>query len=287
MVEAVSFSTFVPSVSSARERAFRYTGCIMEQTVEDIRKRLQAADAEELAVLERSLVADTRKGVLSALATARRRIDAEAAESRRIEGLYALQDELAKGGIAVGLDEVGRGPVAGPLTVGAVVLPADPHIPGLNDSKQVAPEHREEIARTIKQVALAWSVQHVEPGALDSMGMTASLRYAFLKAVGAIEAQGVKPDAILLDGNSMRLDAREVNVIKGDAKCASIAAASIIAKVERDAIMCTMSELYPAYGFAANKGYASKEHIEAIKEHGLSPIHRMTFCTSFTQESLF
>lgn len=259
----------------------------MNQTVADIRKRLQEADAAEFAVLERSLVADTRKGVLSAIETARRRLEAEAAEAARIDGLYSLERELAGGGIAVGLDEVGRGPVAGPLTVGAVVLPPKPRIPGLNDSKQLTAQHREELAAQIKEIALAWTVQHVEPESIDAVGMTASLRFAFLKAIGAIEGQGVSVDAILLDGNPMHLDSREVNVIKGDAKCASIAAASIVAKVERDGIMRRWAETYPAYGFDANKGYASKDHIDAIKEQGLCPLHRKSFCTAFTQETLF
>lgn len=259
----------------------------MIQTVADIRKRLQEADAAEFAVLERSLVADTRKGVLSAIESARRRLEAQQAEAARIEGLYTYESELARGGVAVGLDEVGRGPVAGPLTVGAVVLPPEPRILGLNDSKQLTAQHREDLAAQIKETAIAWTVQHVEPDSIDAVGMTASLRFAFLKALGAIEEQGVSFDAVLLDGNPMRLDPREKNVVKGDAKCASIAAASIVAKVERDGIMCRMSERYPVYGFDANKGYASKDHIDAIKEHGLSPIHRVSFCTAFTQETLF
>lgn len=238
-------------------------------------------------MLERSLAADTRKGIAGALETARRRLEAEALESQRIERLYAFQHELAEGGLAVGLDEVGRGPVAGPLTVGAVVLPVEPRIPGLNDSKQLTPEHREELSLRIKEVSIAWTVQHVEPDAIDAVGMTASLRFVFHKAVMAIEELGIKPDAILLDGNPLRLDPRERSAVKGDAKCASIAAASIVAKVERDRIMCLLAKQYPAYGFDANKGYASQEHIEAIKQKGLCPIHRKSFCTAFVQETLF
>ncbi|WP_139653188.1 ribonuclease HII [Raoultibacter phocaeensis] len=259
----------------------------MSQTVADIRSRLQQADAAEFAVLERSLVADTRKGIASALESARHRLEAEALEEQRIASLYALQHELAEGGLAVGLDEVGRGPVAGPLTVGAVVLPGEPRIPGLNDSKQLTPERREELSIRIKEVAIAWTIQHVQPDELDAVGMTASLRFVFHKAVMEIEAQGIRPDAILLDGNPLRIDPRERSVVKGDAKCASIAAASIVAKVERDRIMCLYAEQYPAYCFDANKGYASKEHIEAIKNQGLCPIHRTTFCTAFVQETLF
>ncbi len=262
----------------------------MDPTVDEIRRKLRCADAHEFAVLERSLVADSRKGVRSAVETARRRIRAEAEERERIASLYAFERELASkrgGAIVLGLDEVGRGPLAGPLAVGAVVLPQEPFIEGLNDSKQVKPEERERIAAEVKRVALAWTVRYVEPHDIDIAGMTASLRSAFRSAIAAIEAAGVRPDVVLLDGNPLHLDVREESIVKGDGKCASIAAASIVAKVERDALMCRLAAEYPAYGFEANKGYASPAHIQAIKDYGLSPVHRASFCTAFTQPTLF
>lgn len=262
----------------------------MGPTVADIKKRLHEADAREFAVLERSLVADARKGVRDAVACARRRLAAESAERERLAGLYAYERELAAGrgqGVIIGLDEVGRGPLAGPLAVGAVVLPEKPFIEGLNDSKQVKPEARERIAAQVKAVAVAWTVEYVEACDIDACGMTASLVTAFRRALSCVEAAGVIPDVVLLDGNPLRLDAREVNVIKGDGRCASIAAASIVAKVERDALMCHYAEKYPEYGFESCKGYASAAHIEAIKRYGLTPIHRVSFCTAFTQETLF
>ena len=263
---------------------------MLDLTVPEIKRKLQEANAEEFAALERSLVADTRKGVRSAVEVARRRLAAEEAERERLAGMYSFQRELAEahgGRIVVGLDEVGRGPVAGPLAVGAVVLPDDVVIEGLNDSKQVKPEQREAIAERVKSCALAWTVQYIEPHEIDAAGMTASLVTAFRRAVAAVEAMGVIPDVVLLDGNPLHMDAREVSVVKGDAKCASIAAASIVAKVERDALMVELDRAYPAYGFASNKGYASEEHINAIKKHGLSPVHRVSFCTAFTQPTLF
>lgn len=262
----------------------------MGLTVADIAKRLREADEQELAVLERSLAADTRKGVRSALATARHRIDAACAEKMRLEGLYAFEQSVVAergGGFVVGLDEVGRGPLAGPLAVGAVVLPPEPRIAGLNDSKQIKEEARDAIADAVKRTALAWAVEYVEPAMIDSCGMTACLVTAFRRAVARIEEQGIHPSVVLLDGNPLHLDEREVNVVKGDARCASIAAASIVAKVERDALMRAYALEYPAYGFDSCKGYASAAHIAAIKEHGLTPIHRASFCTAFTQESLF
>ena len=259
----------------------------MARTLAEIKAALQAATREEYEQMARALAADERKGVKQALAVALRRLDAEDAERERLEGMYAFQAQLAQGGVAVGLDEVGRGPVAGPLTVAAVVLPDEPRIEGLNDSKQISPENREAIAAKVKELALAWSIQHIPPQDIDQNGMAASLRTAFTRALKAVEEQGVRIDAVLLDGNALRLDPREVNVVKGDAKCASIAAASIIAKVERDALMCRYAETYPQYGFQNCKGYASAEHIAAIKEFGLTPVHRASFCHAWTQETLF
>ena len=265
-------------------------GSSVKVTVAEIKDKLKAADVDELAVLERAFVADERKGVRAALASARKRIEAEQAEAARLAGLYSFEQGicLEKGAsLAVGLDEVGRGPLAGPLAVGAVVLPRTPRVAGLNDSKQVRPEARERIAAEVKRTAIAWSVQYIEPAFIDEHGMTASLRLAFGRAVEDIERQGAHVDIVLLDGNPLHLDPREVNVVKGDGKCASIAAASIVAKVERDALMCRYAEEYPEYGFADNKGYASPAHIDAIKRVGLCPIHRASFCTAFTQQSLF
>lgn len=262
----------------------------MLTTVAEIRALLRKADEAELAALERSLAADTRKGVREALAVARKRIDAVKQEQARVAALYDFERSLAggkDGAIIVGLDEVGRGSLAGPLAVGAVVLPAEPLIEGLNDSKQVKPENRACIADEIQQRALACAVQYVAPADIDRFGMSTSLRRAFAGALGQIEEQGVIPDVVLVDGNPLHLDEREVSVVKGDAKCASIAAASILAKARRDALMCELAPQYPLYAFEENKGYSSPHHIQAIKSHGISDMHRRSFCTSFLQESLF
>lgn len=245
------------------------------------------ADQAEFEVLERALCADTRKGVISAVEVTRRRLAAEEAEKQRLDGMYAFEAETASRRLVVGLDEVGRGPLAGPLAVGAVVLPPEMRIEGLNDSKKVPENKRADIAEEIRKHALAWVVEYIAPDEIDAAGMTLSLRMAFSRAVRAIESQGVVPEVILLDGNPLHLDEREINVIKGDARCASIAAASIVAKVERDNLMCSYAKEYPLYGLDSCKGYASAAHIAAIKEHGLTPIHRKSFCSSFMQETLF
>ncbi len=259
----------------------------MAKTLAQIRAELKCADRTQFEALSRALAADERKGVKQALASAKRRLDAWDSEVSRVEGMYAFERSLADGGVVVGLDEVGRGPVAGPLTVAAVILPDQPYVLGINDSKQLSPERRETLAATIKDTALAWAVKHIEPHYIDEYGMAASLRHAFTQALAAVEQQGIRADVVLLDGNALHLDEREKNVVKGDAQCASIAAASIVAKVERDALMRKYALRWPQYGFENNKGYASAEHIAAIKEYGLCPIHRETFCRAWTQETLF
>lgn len=218
---------------------------------------------------------------------ARRRLEAEASEAARWGALYDYESELGQDRLLVGLDEVGRGPLAGPLAVGAVILPRAPRIPGLDDSKKLSEKRRATLADNIKEIAVAWTVEYIEAHEIDAAGMTLSLKMAFSRAVYTLEQKGFKPEVLLLDGNPLRFDKREINVVKGDAKCASIAAASILAKVERDALMCRYAEEYPHYGFDSCKGYASPSHINAIKEYGLSPLHRRSFCTGFMQESLF
>ncbi len=256
------------------------------QTVEFIQQLLKQATAAEFATLKRSLVADTRKGVKQALVRTERRLASEEREANRIKALYDFDAGFSDGFI-LGLDEVGRGPVAGPLAVGGVVLNRQFVIEGLNDSKQVAEEKRDAIAQEIKRHAHAWTVQYVEPKEIDSEGMSACLRKAFRAAIKTIESGGINIDCILLDGNPLRIDEREHNVIKGDAKSACIAAASLVAKVERDERMRSYALQYPSYEFDQNKGYASEAHIAAIKERGLCPIHRRSFCSGFLQDSLF
>lgn len=260
----------------------------MSQTVADIRSRLAKVSAEEFKVLERSLCADTRKGVQIALEHTRHRLAAEQKERDRVKGMYAFERELAQGATIVGLDEVGRGPLAGPLTVGAVVLDPDADmILGLNDSKQVSESHRPFLAQQVKEHALAWSIVNISPEKIDEEGIIACLKTAFRRAIADIEFQGIHPEVVLLDGNPLHLDPREINIVHGDARCASIAAASLIAKVSRDALMVAYDDKYPGYDFASSKGYGSARHRQAIQELGLTPIHRVSFCQNFLQESLF
>ena len=254
-------------------------------TAKEVVGVLSDASFEEIPALIERYAEDPRKQVRHAVEVAARRHEHELAERQRVEGMYNLQRELAGDGLVIGVDEVGRGAIAGPLTVGAVVLPYDPVVYEINDSKQLSPAKREILAARIADVAVAIGICHIEPAAIDAVGMAQALRQAML---GAIADTGIDPDCVLIDGNPMHIHEKEKTLVKGDARVACIAAASIVAKVTRDNLMVAMDEEYPEYHLAECKGYGSADHIQAIKDHGLSPIHRFSFCGNFLETpSLF
>jgi ribonuclease HII len=205
-------------------------------------------------------------------------------EEKRVSALYEQQRQAGAAACVIGVDEVGRGSVAGPLTVAAVALPLEPYILGLDDSKKLSPARRQSLDSQIREFALAIGISHIEPNIIDRIGMAASLRAAMVQA---IEACGLDPSLVLIDGRPMNVHKRERCIVKGDSKVACIAAASIVAKVCRDALMTEADADFPGYGFASNKGYASAEHIKTIQEKGLTPLHRATFCQGFFQQRLF
>lgn len=246
---------------------------------------LASATVEEIPSLVAHYSEDPRTQVKKACERAQRRYDREMAERGRVDGMYELMRELGGEGVVVGVDEVGRGSVAGPLTVCAVCLPDTPRIWGLNDSKKLTPAKREALAVQISDAARAIGICHIAPERIDEIGMARALREA---VAGAVADTGLTPDCVLMDGNPLGAVPNERDVVKGDAKIACIAAASIVAKVTRDEMMVEYASEYPAYHLAESKGYASAEHIAAIKEHGLSPIHRVSFCGNFLEtERLF
>lgn len=249
-------------------------------TAREVVGMLSDAPLDEARELVERYREDPRKQVMRAVEVARRRIEREEAERDRVEAMYALERELGGDGVVVGVDEVGRGALAGPLTVAAVRLPASPIVWGLNDSKQLTPSRREALAAQIADVALAIGIAHVEPASIDVLGMALSLRQAMARAVGDT---GLDPDCVLIDGNPVHAHPAERCLVKGDARVASIAAASIVAKVTRDALMVAYDEEYPGYHLAESKGYGSAEHIAAIRERGLTPIHRVSFCGNFLE----
>ena len=254
------------------------------KNVREIVEQIKLATPDELEVLRAEYESDPRAGVAKALEAAYRKIEKRQAELERVEGMYELMRAAGEGKIVMGIDEVGRGSIAGPLTVAAVVLPGQPVVGGINDSKKLSPKQREDVAKAIRQRALAIGIAHIPPQDIDKNGITSSLKRAMCLA---IDDTGLESDLVLIDGNPVHVHPREQCIVKGDSKVACIAAASIIAKVTRDHLMVEADSRYPGYHFAESKGYGSQQHIDAIKAHGLTDFHRRTFCTAFTQESLF
>ena len=179
-----------------------------------------------------------------------------------------------------GIDEAGRGPLAGPVVVAAVIMPKDSMIEGINDSKKISEKKREELYEKIIEEAISYSVGIIEQKEIDNINILNATKKGLTQAVSNLT---VKPEKILVDALN-KIDTcgiSYISIIKGDAKSYSIATASIIAKVTRDRIMRQWDEIYPQYGFAKHKGYGTKAHIEAIKEYGLCSLHRLTFVKNF------
>lgn len=245
-------------------------------TVEECRIHLATTSVERLPAVIRAYDSDKRSGVKAAVASARLRLAKEMTELQRVRDMLRFETKLRENGIAVvaGVDEVGRGALAGPLTVGAVILPSDCPIRGLDDSKRLSSNRRIALDREIKKHSVAWCVVHVWPDEIDQLGITALLRRAANEALMGLRPT---PDHVLLDGLPLGLECPETAVVSGDGSIASIAAASIVAKVARDQIMTRFHERYPAYEFASNKGYGTAAHLHAIRVYGLTPLHRRSF----------
>lgn len=256
------------------------------RSLDEIRSLFSQADDDALRRLARRFASDERQGVKDLVARARRRLKSVRAEDARLEAMWAWQADLHEAGYVVvaGVDEVGRGALAGPLTACAVVLPADARIVGLDDSKALLPERRVALAEEIRGLALAVNVAHVEPGEIDALGMTAANRGVMRAAVSGL---GLSVDHVLVDGIDDRLELPCTAVVDGDAKVACIAAASIVAKVTRDALMRELDQRYPGWGFAQHKGYSTPEHKRAIDRLGLSAVHRRSFAPCAGMDPLF
>jgi ribonuclease HII len=209
--------------------------------------------------------------------SARKRRNAREREQRRLVRLHRYEDAARANGhrFIAGTDEVGRGPLAGPVVAAVVVLDGPLYLTGLNDSKQVRPELRAELAVTIKSRCVGWAIGEASVEEIDRL----NIYWASLLAMErAIEAAGCAIDYLLTDAVRIRSFAGpQEPVIKGDAKCASVAAASIVAKVHRDGLLVALDGLYPQYGFAEHKGYATQRHIEALTAHGPCAAHRRGF----------
>lgn len=200
-------------------------------------------------------------------------------ELLRLEAMKAYEKENKDCALICGIDEAGRGPLAGPVAAGAVILPRDCTILYLNDSKKLSEKRREELFLEIKEKALAWNVAVVSPARIDEINILQATYEAMRAAIGGLSQT---PDLLLNDAVTIPgVEIPQIPIVKGDAKSVSIAAASILAKVTRDHLMAEYDKLYPGYGFAKHKGYGTAAHIAALRELGPSPIHRRTFIKNF------
>ena len=200
-------------------------------------------------------------------------------ELARLEAMTEFEKQYVCAYVC-GIDEAGRGPLAGPVAAGAVILPKDCHILYLNDSKKLSEKRREELFLEIKEKAVSWCVGMASPGRIDEINILQATYEAMREAIKGLS---VEPEVLLNDAVTIPgVDIPQVPIIKGDAKSVSIAAASVLAKVTRDHMMVEYEELYPGYGFAKHKGYGTAMHIEAVRRLGPCPIHRRSFIKNFT-----
>lgn len=247
----------------------------MKKSTDEIRKILQAASIEELPEFINTYSSDERAGVRKLAEAAAKRLDALEKEKQRIETIRAYEEQYRQYAYICGVDEVGRGPLAGPVVAGAVILPRDCRILYINDSKQLSEKKREELYEIIKEQAVAWAVGYASPERIDEINILQATYEAMREAIRALSPE---PELLLNDAVTIpQITIPQVPIIKGDAKSISIGAASIMAKVTRDRMMVAYAKVYPEYDFAGNKGYGSTGHIEALKKYGPTPIHRKSF----------
>lgn len=251
----------------------------MEKKINQIKEEFQAADINMLPVLLKEYESDSRSGVVNIIKKYQGVIDKLEEEKHRTEAMMIYERKYNEFEYICGIDEVGRGPLAGPVVAGAVILPKDCDILYLNDSKKLSEKKREELYDIIMEKAIATGIGMVGPQVIDDVNILQATYEAMRIAVKNLK---VSPDILLNDAVTIPgIDMKQVPIIKGDAKSVSIAAASIIAKVTRDRLMKEYDELMPQYSFGENKGYGTATHIEALKQYGASPIHRSTFIKNF------
>jgi len=250
-----------------------------QKIISHIKLEFMQATSSDIPVLLEKYHEDERSGVLAICNQYKNRLEVQQKELDRLTVMKQFETKYSEYQFIGGIDEVGRGPFAGPVIACAVILPKDCNILYINDSKQLSEKKREELYDEIISSAIAFGIGSVPPNKIDEINILQATYEAMRKAISNLS---VKPDILLNDAVTIPgVNIKQIPIIKGDAKSISIAAASIIAKVTRDRIMIAYDKVFPGYDFASNKGYGSAKHIEAIKEFGLTPIHRRSFVKNF------
>ena len=248
-------------------------------SISDIKKELKELKIDDLNEFISKYSADERAGVKALVKKADKQIKDYEAELERIKKLSFFENKYSDYDYICGVDEVGRGPLAGPVVAGAVILPKDCDILYINDSKKLTAKKREELFDEITKKAVAYATALCTPEEIDAVNILQATYNAMRMAIHQLNPQ---PDILLNDAVKIPdMDIKQVPIIRGDSSSISIGAASIIAKVTRDKMMVEYDKIYPGYDFASNKGYGSAKHIEAIKKLGPTPIHRKTFIQNF------
>ena len=244
-------------------------------TIKEIKEQLANIQRLDDPLLD-ELEQDSRSGVIQAIAKRKREIQKRIDEDERLEGMLAYEKECYARGMELiaGVDEVGRGPLAGPVVAAAVILPKACKIPGLNDSKKIPKSKHKEIYEAVLQNAIAIGIGVKANQVIDQVNIYEATKLAMMEAIGQLEPQ---PQHLLIDAMKLDLPISQTSIIKGDANSLSIAAASIVAKVTRDHMMEEFDKEYPGYDFAQNAGYGTAKHLAGLDKLGVTPIHRRSF----------
>ena len=244
-------------------------------TIKEVKERLATIDRLDHPLFE-ELIYDARAGVQSAINKRKRELQKQVDEDLRLEKMLTYEKELYAQGIQLiaGVDEVGRGPLAGPVVAAAVILPKNCKIPGLNDSKKIPKSRHQAIYQAVLDQAISVGIGVKDNHVIDQVNIYEATKLAMLEAIHELEPQ---PQHLLIDAMKLDLPISQTSIIKGDANSLSIAAASIVAKVTRDQMMAAYDQEYPGYDFAQNAGYGTTKHLEGLEKQGVSPIHRRSF----------
>ena len=244
-------------------------------TIKEVKERLAMIDELDHPLFE-ELILDGRAGVQAAISKRKRELQKQVDEDVRLEKMLAYENQPYAQGIDLiaGVDEVGRGPLAGPVVAAAVILPKACKIPGLNDSKKIPKSKHKEIYEAVLQNAIAIGIGVKANQVIDQVNIYEATKLAMMEAIGQLEPQ---PQHLLIDAMKLDLPISQTSIIKGDANSLSIAAASIVAKVTRDHMMEEFDKEYPGYDFAQNAGYGTAKHLAGLDKLGVTPIHRRSF----------